>query len=104
MKGSKAGPQVDDDLGERLAHFVEWEIGRDDMRRVFDFGDFVTAFAFMSSVALVAERMGHHPEWSNTYGRVEIRLTTHDMGGLSALDADLAAEIDRLATRRPPTG
>ena len=61
------------------------------------FSDFVTAFGFMCRVALVAERLDHHPEWSNVYNRVDIRLTTHDVGGLSSRDAVLARLIQGMA-------
>jgi len=65
--------------------------------RTYKFPDFVRAFGFMSACALVAERMDHHPEWANVYNRVEVTLTTHDTGGLSANDVKLAGEMDRLA-------
>jgi 4a-hydroxytetrahydrobiopterin dehydratase len=58
--------------------------------------DFVQAFGFMTQVAIVAEKRNHHPEWSNVYNRVSITLTTHDVGGLSTNDIELASEIDRL--------
>ncbi|HLN22902.1 MAG TPA: 4a-hydroxytetrahydrobiopterin dehydratase [Patescibacteria group bacterium] len=67
---------------------------RDAIGRAFRFGDFAEAFSFMTRVALIAERMNHHPEWSNVYNRVEIVLTTHDAGGLSANDIALARAID----------
>ena len=62
----------------------------------FLFDDFVEAFGFMSRVALLAEQRNHHPEWSNVYNRVSITLTTHDTGGLSDLDVDMARSIDAL--------
>jgi 4a-hydroxytetrahydrobiopterin dehydratase len=64
--------------------------------RVFKFKDFSEAFAFMSRVALAAEKAGHHPDWSNSYNSVTIRLTTHDAGGLSHKDIVLARAIDGL--------
>lgn len=70
--------------------------GRDAITRRFVFADFPQAFAFMTRVALIAERMNHHPEWENVYNRVEITLTTHDCGGLSARDVTLAQAIDAL--------
>nr|WP_218036476.1 4a-hydroxytetrahydrobiopterin dehydratase [Sphingobium sp. EM0848] len=66
------------------------------IRRLFTFKDFVTAFGFMTKVALLAEKADHHPEWSNVYNRVDITLTTHDAGGLSRRDIDLATQIDAL--------
>lgn len=70
--------------------------GRDAIRRAFRFGDFSAAWGFMARVALLAEQQDHHPEWSNVYDRVEIVLTTHDAGGLSARDVRLAKAIDAL--------
>lgn len=68
----------------------------DALVRTFRFPDFRAAWAFMEGVAELANAQDHHPEWSNVYGRVEIRLTTHDAGGLSARDVRLAEAIDRL--------
>jgi 4a-hydroxytetrahydrobiopterin dehydratase len=75
-----------------------WTLGDDGkgIHKAFKFDDFVQAFGFMSQVALLAEKADHHPEWSNVYSRVEIMLTTHDAGGLSSRDADLARRIDAL--------
>jgi 4a-hydroxytetrahydrobiopterin dehydratase len=73
--------------------------GQDALVRAFKFKDFVEAFGFMTQIALLAEKMDHHPEWSNVYNRVEILLTTHDCSGLSARDVTLAQAIDRLAVR-----
>lgn len=75
-----------------------WEAveGRDAIRRHFRFPDFSAAWGFMTRVALLAERMDHHPEWSNRHGRVEILLTTHEAGGLTERDLGLAQAIDAL--------
>ncbi len=73
-----------------------WEQRDGALHRTFRFRDFVEAFRFMTAVALVAERMNHHPEWSNVYDTVTIRLTTHDAGGLTDKDRALAAEISAL--------
>src|ERR1700761_5374629 len=70
--------------------------GKDALARSFKFADFKEAFGFMTKVALLAEKMDHHPEWSNVYNRVEIVLTTHDCNGLSGRDVALAQAIDRL--------
>lgn len=67
------------------------------IRRQFRFKDFSEAFAFMTRVALAAEKAGHHPDWSNGYNRVEIALSTHDAGGLTQRDIALAAAIDTIA-------
>ena len=73
-----------------------WEAGDTAMRRSVVFSDFVEAFGFMSRVALLAESRQHHPDWSNVYNRVKIELSTHDLGGLNTLDAELSAAIDAL--------
>ena len=70
---------------------------RDAITRAFRFKDFNAAFGFMCRAALVAEKMDHHPEWSNVYNRVEVTLTTHDAGGLTELDTKLAAAMDAIA-------
>lgn len=74
----------------------DWDEGRGAITRSFAFDDFSQAFAFMTQVALLAEKADHHPEWSNVYNRVDILLTTHDAGGLSARDIDMAEAIDAL--------
>jgi 4a-hydroxytetrahydrobiopterin dehydratase len=67
------------------------------IRRKLTFADFAEAFGFMARVAIIAEKADHHPEWFNVYNRVEILLTTHDAGGLSQRDIDLAKAIDGFA-------
>lgn len=73
-----------------------WRLVNGKLHRELRFADFNEAFGFMSRVALIAEAMGHHPEWSNVWNRVVIDLTTHDVGGLSTLDVELARRIDAL--------
>jgi len=75
----------------------QWSLVGGKLRRELRFADFVEAFGFMARVALIAEAMGHHPEWSNVWNRVSIELTTHDTGCLSDLDLQLAQRIDVLA-------
>jgi 4a-hydroxytetrahydrobiopterin dehydratase len=84
-----------------LADLANWrhDPQRDAITRAFAFADFAEAFAFMTQIALVAERRDHHPEWSNVYNKVSITLTTHDAGGLSQRDIDLALEADRIFQR-----
>ena len=81
-----------------LAAHSDWTLRGDGLaiERAFKFADFSEAFAFMTRVALLAEKTDHHPEWSNVYNRVSIVLTTHDAGGLSQRDAKMAAAIDGL--------
>lgn len=83
-------------INEQLLDLHGWHLHKDKLRRQFVFADFVEAYGFMSRVALLAEVMGHHPEWSNVYNRVEINLTTHDAGGISQRDFTLAQRINRL--------
>lgn len=71
---------------------------RDAIEKTYKFADFKTAFGFMTSCALKAEQMDHHPEWFNVYNRVEVTLTTHDAGGVTKLDIDLAKFMDELAS------
>ena len=71
--------------------------GRDAIARSFRFADFNAAFGFMTRVALAAEKLDHHPEWSNVYDRVDIVLTTHDIGGVTTLDVALARFMDAAA-------
>lgn len=73
-----------------------WHVDGAHLKRSFRFRDFNEAWGFMNRVALLAERQDHHPEWFNVYNRVEIALTTHDAGGLSARDVRLARAIDAL--------
>ena len=82
---------------EQLASLPGWESRGDRLVRSFRFPDFVRAFGWMASVALVAERMNHHPEWRNVYGTVEVELTSHDAGGITERDLRLAGEMSRLA-------
>lgn len=70
---------------------------REAMAKRYVFADFVAAFGFMTKVALIAEKMDHHPEWSNVYRTVDVTLATHDAGGLTSLDTELAAAMDTAA-------
>jgi len=84
----------------QLAAAVEglpgWTVKDGKLHREYEFPDFVHAFGFMATAAIAIEAMEHHPEWSNVWNRVVIELTTHDTGGLSHLDLELAARIDAL--------
>ena len=81
----------------RLSGWSRGEGARDAIARSYRFADFNAAFGFMSRVALMAEKLDHHPEWSNVYSRVEVTLTTHDAGGVTELDLTLARFIDAAA-------
>ena len=89
---------TEDERADALDELDEWDYdeGRDAISRSFTFADFSEAFAFMTRVALLAEKADHHPEWSNVWNRVDIALTTHDAGGLSARDVAMAEAIDNL--------
>lgn len=85
--------------GAALAQLPGWSAveGRDAIKRRFTFKDFNAAFGFMTRVALQADKMDHHPEWSNVYNKVDVVLTTHDANGVTAKDVDLAKFMDAIA-------
>lgn len=87
-------------ISEKLGAVPSWDIdaGEIALSRTFKFANFSEAFGFMTRAALVAEKIDHHPEWKNVYRTVEVRLTTHDAGGLTPLDFDLAIAMDRIAS------
>ena len=88
---------TDEALEVVLEGLPGWVLRDNKLHRVLTFMDFVEAFGFMAQVALVAERMNHHPEWCNVYKMLAISLTTHDAGGISHRDIELAQAINRLA-------
>jgi 4a-hydroxytetrahydrobiopterin dehydratase len=90
-------PLSTDALNAALGELPGWSIESGKLHRQFRFNSFVEAFGFMSSVALVAESMGHHPEWFNVYNRVTVDLTTHDAGGITDKDVALAKKMNELA-------
>ena len=77
-----------------LDSMEDWEFIEGGIEKSFEFEDFVSAFSFMTIVALYAEKANHHPDWSNVYNQVNIRLSTHDAGGVTDYDFDLAKQID----------
>ena len=85
---------TDAEVDMALAGLPGWMRASAAIERSYRFADFTRAFAFMTRVALLAEKADHHPEWSNVYNRVEVRLTTHDAGGITARDVMLATAID----------
>lgn len=87
------------EIAERLEDLGSWGLEDGKLAREFVFGDFNQAFGFMTRAALVAERLDHHPEWFNVYATVRVQLTTHDAGGISELDFELAAAMNRIADR-----
>ncbi|MFP5441499.1 MAG: 4a-hydroxytetrahydrobiopterin dehydratase [Gammaproteobacteria bacterium] len=90
------------DIASRLATLnsqstVAWRLADNGLEKTWVFPDFAAAFAFMTRVAAEAELMNHHPDWRNVWNKVEVRLSTHDAGGITGLDFRLAAAMDRLA-------
>lgn len=92
----------DSELAARIATLPGWTVTAGKLHKEFHLSDFVHAFGFMSCVALIAESMDHHPEWSNVYGDVTIDLSTHDAGGITSLDLELAARIDGIVSTTSP--
>ena len=87
----------DEDIQQALTSLPDWTVKNGKLHREYQFDDFVAAFGFMARVALVAESMSHHPEWSNVYNAVVLDLWTHSIPGISNLDAALAAKVETLA-------
>jgi 4a-hydroxytetrahydrobiopterin dehydratase len=86
-----------EEIEARLGQLPGWTLAAGKLHREYKFADFVAAFGFMSSCALIAEKLDHHPEWFNVWNKVVVDLTTHDAGGLSARDFALAAEMEKRA-------
>ncbi len=84
------------EISTELARLKGWSIEHGKLHRTFEFKDFVHAFGFMTRVALAAEAMGHHPDWSNSWNKVTVDLSTHSVGGLSKFDFDLAGKMQQL--------
>ena len=87
----------DSEISGRLSEIGGWSYEDGSLTREFQFDNFVAAFGFMSSVALLAEKLDHHPNWSNVYNTVEIALNTHDAGGVTDFDFVLAGQINEVA-------
>jgi 4a-hydroxytetrahydrobiopterin dehydratase len=87
---------TDQEVAAELARLPGWEIREGKLHRDFELKDFSEAFAFMTRVALLAEKMDHHPDWSNSWNKVTIELITHSAGGLTRNDFDLAAKIQKV--------
>jgi 4a-hydroxytetrahydrobiopterin dehydratase len=90
-------PLTDDELTAAVAGLPGWEVVDGKLHREFRFGDFACAFGFMASAATFAEKLDHHPEWSNVYNRVTVDLVTHDAGGITDLDVRTASRMSELA-------
>jgi 4a-hydroxytetrahydrobiopterin dehydratase len=88
---------TDDEIANALRDLPQWSVSDGKLHRELKFGDFVEAFGFMTKVAIVAEKHDHHPEWFNVYNKVVLDLSTHDVGGISPLDVELAKQVDHFA-------
>ncbi|MDP2538037.1 4a-hydroxytetrahydrobiopterin dehydratase [Alteromonas sp. 76-1] len=91
------GEQIQDNLdtlNEGLEENERWALSDNAIEKTFTFKSFIRAFGWMSQIAIWAEKLKHHPEWFNVYNRVEVKLTTHDVGGLSELDFKLATKME----------
>ena len=85
-----------EELKELVVKIPGWEINNEQIQREFKFFNFIEAFSFMTKVALICEKYNHHPNWENVYSKVKIKLTTHDLGGISRKDENLAIEINNI--------
>ena len=85
-----------EELKELFAKIPGWEIMPDHIEREFNFGNFIEAFSFMTKIALICEKYNHHPNLENVYSKVVIKLSTHDLGGISNLDQTIASEINNI--------
>jgi 4a-hydroxytetrahydrobiopterin dehydratase len=86
-----------DALAEAMVDLEGWTVKGGKLHKEYSFDDFVAAFGFMTSAALCAEKRNHHPEWFNVYNRVRVDLSTHDAGGITMFDIELARDFDRVA-------
>lgn len=84
----------------KLVFLEGWTFKNNGIEKVFEFRDFVDAFSFMTKIAMEAEKMNHHPDWSNVYNKVTIRLSTHDVGGLTDKDFQLADHIEKRVLKK----
>lgn len=87
------------EIGSALAELPGWSVEQGKLHREYRFPDFIHAFGFMATAAIGIEKRNHHPEWFNVYNRVTVDLTTHDAGGITAKDVELARALDAIAVR-----
>ena len=96
---SRPARLTDAEIGDALRDLPEWRVQNGKLAREYHFRDFVEAWGFMSAAALLVQQLDHHPEWFNVYGTVKVELVTHDAGGISARDVELARRFEALAAR-----
>ena len=92
----KAEKLTEKEISEGLEKLPGWTIKGGNLHHTFEFADFSEAFGFMTRAAMIAESMGHHPDWSNVWNKVVVNLSTHSIGGLSNLDFQLATKMQQL--------
>ena len=90
---------LENEITAALVQLPAWTIHEAKLHRKYQFADFAHAFGFMATAAPLIERMNHHPEWSNVYNRVTVDLTTHDAGGITQKDIDLAGTLEKIAQK-----
>ena len=88
-----------DELADAVGGLPGWSVGDGTLDSTFEFADFAEAFGFMAAAATVAAELDHHPDWSNVYSKVTVALSTHDVGGVTELDVQLATRMNELARR-----
>lgn len=98
MNADMPSPLTGPELAAAVGDLAGWELVDGKLHKEFVFAGFAQAFGFMASAALIAERANHHPEWSNIYNKVWVDLVTHDAGGITGFDIELAAALDRLVS------
>lgn len=94
---------TEEQINKFLAVHKHWRVDKAKLTREFLFPNFSAAFGFMTEVAMLSERINHHPDWSNSYNKVVIQLTTHEIGGISERDFDFAAKVDGILACRSET-
>ena len=90
---------TDEEIKLALSRLAGWSVSQGKLHREYKFRDFVEAWGFMAGAALLVQQMDHHPEWFNVYGTVRVDLVTHDVGGISRRDIDLALKLETMASR-----
>ena len=85
-----------EEIKDLFSEIPGWKIYSNHIEREFNFGNFIEAFSFMTKIALICEKYNHHPNWENVYSKVIIKLTTHDLGGITNLDQTIASEINNI--------
>lgn len=90
---------TDSEIESSLQELPDWTVADGKLHREYQFADFISAFGFMATSAPAIEAMGHHPEWFNVYNQVKVDLSTHDAGGITSKDIDLARKLDSIAKK-----